>query len=952
MQFARVSLMVSLLVLLAAQMAGAVYVEVYSEDFDSDPGYATQDSAYVYWDGVGGNYYAKSFDVSTGLGYYMAYSPGFPLVDAAKDFRVQLDFMIVTPDEGCYPGITFQNTLVPDTNPLMPDGNTFSFRANYQWDGQTVRKLRLRSDAGELHTPSEPTAGEWYTFKIQYHAVAQTVDWVIEDDLGVVWYEGYDLAFPVAADFNRLYIGEITEPPQYGDQSDIRLDNISVSALVSPYTVDCAGGGDFLDIQDAIDVASEGDTVLVAPCTYTGPGNRDLDFGGTNIVLMSLAGADSTIIDCESAGRGFVVHSGEDSTCVIEGLTIANGTGAEGGAMWIYGEPQSSPAVRECRFVDNSAASHGGALYVDGGSDGGHARPVFTGCLFDGNSASLGGGAYLTWYSDVTFAGCTFRGNTGNGAGAYLWKCHATFEGCVFDGNAAPMVNGHGGGLFCRDALSAPDVLSCTFVGNIAEHGAGVYCDNGSSPDVADCLFWANEAVEGSALSSSTSSTPSLTNVTVVGNTAAVGTVHCGQTTSVTLNNTIIALNDGLAVSCTNGGVAAIGCSDLYGNTGGDWVGDISSQYGVSGNIADDPLFCDAEGGVFTVSADSPCAPWGNSGCGQIGAFGVGCESEVPVITFVTDVGNDQGRQARLHWLRSSHDAPGQPFAIDAYGIYRRHDAYRCSGDDSHMLDVVPPGDLRGGRLDGWDFLQTVPARGDSAYQCIAPTLCDSTESADVCWSVFMVSAMTPETFVYFDSRPDSGYSIDNLAPEAPRGLEAQYVVGDKVTLTWVESEEPDFDFYTIYGSASESGTGTPLGYSVEASFEHACPSEDYWYWVTGTDLNDNEGEASDVVSVTQTGVVGASSILSFGPAAPNPFGLETSIAYSLPEPAAVTLKVYDVTGRLVRNLLVDARKEAGRHAVAWDGRDGRGGMVASGVYFCRLEAEAEVLTEKVMLVR
>jgi hypothetical protein len=75
-----------------------------------------------------------------------------------------------------------------------------------------------------------------------------------------------------------------------------------------------------------------------------------------------------------------------------------------------------------------------------------------------------------------------------------------------------------------------------------------------------------------------------------------------------------------------------------------------------------------------------------------------------------------------------------------------------------------------------------------------------------------------------------------------------------------------------------------------------------------------------------------ASSLRAF----PNPFNPRTTLAFSLREAAAVTLTIYDVTGRAVRTL-VRERLSAGDHAIQWDGRDQAGGSVASGVYFARL---------------
>src|SRR5512146_2363 len=82
---------------------------------------------------------------------------------------------------------------------------------------------------------------------------------------------------------------------------------------------------DFSTIQAAVTQSGSRDTVLVGPGTYTGAGNRDIDFGGVDVAVISRDGPEATLLDCERAGRGFYLHSYETSASRIEGLTIRNG---------------------------------------------------------------------------------------------------------------------------------------------------------------------------------------------------------------------------------------------------------------------------------------------------------------------------------------------------------------------------------------------------------------------------------------------------------------------------------------------------------------------------------------------------------------------------------------------------------------------------------------------------
>jgi len=83
----------------------------------------------------------------------------------------------------------------------------------------------------------------------------------------------------------------------------------------------------------------------------------------------------------------------------------------------------------------------------------------------------------------------------------------------------------------------------------------------------------------------------------------------------------------------------------------------------------------------------------------------------------------------------------------------------------------------------------------------------------------------------------------------------------------------------------------------------------------------------------------------------PNPFRKRTTIEYTLPEAGRVTVEVFDVLGRKVRVLVNDQRK-AGPHRVTWNGQNGSGQGVASGVYLTRLTFKGETITQKMVLVK
>ncbi len=323
---------------------------------------------------------------------------------------------------------------------------------------------------------------------------------------------------------------------------------------------------------------------------------------------------------------------------------------------------------------------------------------------------------------------------------------------------------------------------------------------------------------------------------------------------------------------------------------------------------------------------------------------------EIPLIRSIRDVPGDQGRVVRVRWRKDLRERAYSPYddspMVTGYQLYRRVEpgqaaALRAKPEGAEAL-ALPPGD--------WDIVANVSATLDSVYQMTVPTLCDST-GAGICWSRFVVRAITQYAGLYYDSPVDSGYSIDNLAPNVPAGLAAQPVAGG-VQLDWQPSTAGDFRYFRIYRGASPDFTPGPasLVHETTGTSWTNLVSGSFTYKVTAVDFNDNES-APATASVT-VGVDGGAvpTALGFASVSPNPFRNSVALAVDVPAGGeGAEARVFDLAGREVRTL---ARGLApGRHVLAWDGRSDSGARLAPGVYLARLTGGGRVVTRRVTLV-
>ncbi|MHC4062397.1 MAG: right-handed parallel beta-helix repeat-containing protein [Planctomycetota bacterium] len=214
----------------------------------------------------------------------------------------------------------------------------------------------------------------------------------------------------------------------------------------SAFGVDRYVPQEYATIQAAIDASQDLDTVIIATGTYTGLGNRNISFRGKKITVSSTDPhdpliVDSTILDCNRAGRGFVFNSAEGQDSKLTGLTITNGYSFLGGAIYCYNG--SSPVIANCVIVSNSGGFGGGITCANTGT-----QPKITNCQIKANSALVfGGGIYCTGASPA-------------------------IRNCIISGNYAPQ----GGAIYSHNPGNSI-LANCTIATNVASQRAGgVYC--------------------------------------------------------------------------------------------------------------------------------------------------------------------------------------------------------------------------------------------------------------------------------------------------------------------------------------------------------------------------------------------------------------------------------------------------------------------------------------------
>jgi len=222
-----------------------------------------------------------------------------------------------------------------------------------------------------------------------------------------------------------------------------------------------------------------------------------------------------------------------------------------------------------------------------------------------------------------------------------------------------------------------------------------------------------------------------------------------------------------------------------------------------------------------------------------------------PTITGIGDIPNDQGGYVNLQWTPSALDAYPDT-TISFYSLWRSLTGDAAKSLISKGAKLVEPSDItidftgpayRLTELDSksyaWEWIANIPWKHYlTAYSYPMPTLCD-TMTGEMAWHHFFVSAQTDNPLVYWDSYPDSGYSVDDLAPAKVVGLDGETSAG--LVLTWESNSESDLRDYAVYCNGTLVGFTTDTNYTYTGSLNtNDC------FTISAYDIHNNEGIVSD----------------------------------------------------------------------------------------------------------
>jgi hypothetical protein len=337
-----------------------------------------------------------------------------------------------------------------------------------------------------------------------------------------------------------------------------------------------------------------------------------------------------------------------------------------------------------------------------------------------------------------------------------------------------------------------------------------------------------------------------------------------------------------------------------------------------------------------------------------------------PAIVSARDVPNDQGGQVKVSWNASPLDTDILFENIDSYRVYRSVPPSLAaqalaSGRAVDEGGSIGLGDARtrllvtnyAAQTYYWEYVASLTGDHLTGYSYVVPTTGDSIASSNP-RTAFMVQARTVGGAQWWNSAPDSGYSVDNLAPLTPAPFTGQYAAGT-ATLHWAANTAADLGEYRLYRGSSAGFVPGPANLVVtqpDTGYVDAAGAA-FYYKLCAVDVHGNVSGFSTLLPSGTVDVPGAAlpRAVFLAPPAPNPARGATTLRFGLPRAARVELALYDQQGRRVRALL-GGTQPAGERAIVWDGSGDSGRALPAGLYFVRLATEGRTFVSRLAVIR
>jgi hypothetical protein len=365
-------------------------------------------------------------------------------------------------------------------------------------------------------------------------------------------------------------------------------------------------------------------------------------------------------------------------------------------------------------------------------------------------------------------------------------------------------------------------------------------------------------------------------------------------------------------------------------------------------------------GAILAVSEQGTTSDIKAKAVDRYGIFGAD-----PVVTNVEDVPNDQGGKVKVSWNASALDTDPAFYTITQYHLFRSVPSQNAQAALASGMAVMMEGDvplprgrnfvttLQGANVYFWEYLTSQSAFQLPNYSLVVATSGDSVGGSNPL-TAYMIQARSASN-QFWNSQPDSGYSTDDLAPAAPAPFTAQYT-GSTTALHWNPNPETDLAEYRLHRGLTTSfrpGPGNLVAALTDTGYVDPDVSQPYYYMLAAVDAHGNISPYALVapggtVDVPPPGAVGRTWLAA---PMPNPVRTEAVFRFGVAAAGRVTLRIYDASGRVLRDLHSGPLPE-GEHVLRWDGRDAAGRKVASGLYFAQLAAGGETKTARVIAMR